>query len=143
MQSGFIFGIIGAIVLLIGVFVPLVNSPLSGAVSLFHIQEPVAILLLVIAAVHLIFCINRVAWGLYATKLGVLAAIALGVYRGWDKIAGRQDYFARLVKPIVKVHWGTGLLAAGILILMAAAIPRRQQKPDAEPKSELPITTEE
>ena len=70
MQSGFIFGIIGAVLLLIGVFVPLVSLPLYGGISLLQIQEPVAIVLLVLAAAHLIFCINRVAWGLYVTKIG-------------------------------------------------------------------------
>lgn len=149
MQQGFIFGIIGSVLLLIGVFVPLVSLPLYGGISLFQIQQPVAVALLVLSAAHLVFCINKVAWGLYVTKVGVLLAIAYGIYHGWDRIAIHANLVTNLMKPIVKVHWGTGLLAAGILILMAAAIPRISgKKPEpvastTEEKPSLPTATEE
>jgi len=135
---------VGAVLLLVGVFMPLVSLPIYGGISLFQIQQPVAIALLVLAAAHLVFCVKRISWGLYLTKLGVLIAIGFGIYRGWDKITGREDLIAKIVRPIVKVHWGTGLLAAGILILMAATIPQRlRRKPPVELPAETPKTPEQ
>ncbi|HEY3294776.1 MAG TPA: hypothetical protein VGL38_05025 [bacterium] len=144
MQTGFIFGILGALLLLIGVFVPLVSVPVYGGINLLQLQQPVAIALLLLAAAHLIFCINKVSWGLYATKIGILAAIGFGIYRGWDRITGNTNFISSLLKPIVKIHWGTGLLAAGILILMAAAVPRAPvPPPKPEAPSQVPEVKEE
>jgi hypothetical protein len=141
MQTGFIFGIIGAVLLMLGVFVPLVSFPVFGGVNLFQIQQPVAVGLLALAGLHLVFCINRVAWGLYVTKLGILAAIGFGIYRSWDRITGPSNLLTSIIKPMVKVHWGTGLLAAGILIVMAAAIPRSKVK-DERPTETLALKPE-
>jgi hypothetical protein len=149
MQSGFIFGIIGSVLLLIGVFVPLVNLPYYGGISLFEIQQPVAIAMLVLGAAHLVFCINRVAWGLYVTKVGVLVAIALGIYRSWGRVADHGNFVTSILKPSANVHWGTGLLAAGILVLMAATIPHvvhRKTESETvaeEEQTKLPTVTEE
>jgi hypothetical protein len=134
MQTGFILGIIGSVLLMIGVFVPVISYPAYGGISLYQIQQPVAVLLLLLSALHLIFCIRRLAWGLYVTKIGILATIGFGILRGWDKITGHSNFLSSLIKPIVKAHWGTGLLAAGILILMAAAIPQRTK--NESPKDE-------
>ena len=124
MQTGFILGIIGSLLLMIGVFVPVISIPAYGGISLFQIQQPVAVSLLILGGLHLVFCIRKMAWGLYVTKIGILIAIGFGIFRGWDKITGHVGFFASLVKPVAKAHWGTGLLAAGILIVMAAAIPQ-------------------
>lgn len=128
MQSTQILGMIGAALVLIGVFVPVISVPIWGSINLFQIHDTLAVALLLLAAVHLFLCINKVWWGLYLTKAGVFAAFIYAIYRNWEPLTGHTSLVGSIVKQVTKVHWGTGILAAGIIILLSVSIPKPVRK---------------
>jgi hypothetical protein len=141
MAFGFIFGIIGALLVMVGVFLPIVSLPVWGSISLMSLQQNVALVLMLVAALHLLCCVKRWWWGLYVTKLGTVAALVWATFQNWDKLSGPTTALGKIVgsvvKEVVKVQYGVGVLAAGILILIAANVPR-PKKIKPEDRNEAP-----
>jgi hypothetical protein len=133
-----LLGIFGALLIAVGVFAPLVSVPLWGSINLFSVASGLALSLLGIAAAHLLVCIKRLWWGLWLTKSALLVTLGYALYLNWDRLFGKTTFVGNVlgsvVKTIVKVHWGVAALAGGILIVLAAALPRprRDLPPDAK-----------
>jgi hypothetical protein len=133
MQSGQILGMIGAGLIFVGMFMPIVSIPIWGGINLFQIEDTLAVALFILSAVHLVICIRKVWWGLWLTKTGIMATMAYIIFRHWDALIGRTSLMGSILKQVTKVHWGIGVLAAGILILLSASIPKPEKPKEAEP----------
>jgi hypothetical protein len=138
MSSGYIFGMLGAALLLVGAFLPIASIPVWGEINLFQLSEYLALELVLIGALHLIFCIRQWWWGLYITKLGIAAALVFGIYENWDAMMGNTSFLGRIasqiIDPVTKFHYGIGVLVGGILVLLVAPIPKRPPKQIKPPR---------
>jgi hypothetical protein len=132
MKSGFIFGILGSVLILAGVFLPLASVPVWGEINLFQLCEILTLELLVVAVLHLSFCVRQIWWGLYITKSMVVGAFVHGIYVNWDLITGNTSFLTKaateILSPVTKFQYGIAVLMGGLIILMVAPIPPRPRK---------------
>jgi hypothetical protein len=136
MKSEQFFGAIGAVLIMIGVFLPILSVPIWGSINLWQIQHSMALALLLIAALHLILCIRQIWRAMYLTKIAIVAALVYMTFHNWDRVMGPTNPLMGLVRQVVKVHWGVGILAAGVLITLAATLPKPQPQSKPAPAKE-------
>jgi hypothetical protein len=124
-----ILGIIGAGLLLFGTFIPVVSAPILGGQNLAQLDGWLALFLIVVSVAHIFFCIRKLWWGLWITKIALALSLTFAVVHNWGIITGRVPLIARVVEPFIKIQWGVGLLTAGILVLLASPMLPRPQPP--------------
>jgi hypothetical protein len=135
-----ILGIIGAAVLAAGAAVPLIHVPVVGTISYLHASDylqagqPAAAAVIVGTAIlSATLCVFKAWRWLWATGLVALAQLAATII-GFERTAAAIEMQAdapRLVDPAVmwagallrQAHfqWGVAVVAAGSLMILAAA----------------------
>jgi hypothetical protein len=129
MSSEQLFGAIGAVLMMMGIFMPVISIPLWGGINLYQVQHSLALLLLFISAAHLVCCVKRIWWALYFTKIGIILTLGILIFRNWDRLLGPSNPVMGLLRIATKVHWGVGVLAAGLLLTVVSTLPRPPRTP--------------
>ena len=140
LNPGQVTGITGSLLVLSGVFLPIVRAPLAGRLSLFAASGACGAIMIAIALMAVIFVLRESFARLGAT--GFCAALVLAfvyfkarsgdLFPGSAKGAGflegvRRGLHAAAWKNI-HYEWGLWVLLAGIaLIIFAALIGKRGQ----------------
>jgi len=132
-QTAALIGTIGTISLTIGSFCPIVSVPIIGNMNLFKNGDGNGVVLLVLAALSLVFLIiDRVKW-LFYTGLGsavVLVYVYYSFRKEMDNAAAslEREMVGNPFKGIadaafdaVQLQWGWGVLIVGIALLVAAS----------------------
>jgi hypothetical protein len=134
-----IFGIIGALVLILGVFAPIVSVPIMGTMNYFQNGEGDGIIILVLAAVALVISLTRLyklLWIPFAGCAGTLTFTFVRFQQGMSDARAEMQAeladnpfagIAEVALQSVQLQWGFAVLIIGtILLLLGAGLPARQ-----------------
>ena len=136
LQSVRRLGIVGATLLLVGGFAPIISIPIVGSVSIFSTINATAIALLLLAVFSFVFAFRRpklqIATGTLAASLLLfhLLRIEWGLTTAANAISeGMKDNpfggLAQLAMGTIQLQWGWLLLFGGAALTIAAGIRSR------------------
>lgn len=144
-----ILGIVGSLVLILGVFSPLIRLPVSPfasapaeTINYFNNGKGDGVIVLILAMISLLLSVTRLHQGLWVTGLACAAVIGSDLMSfqtrfsqaAEEMLANLKDNpFAGLAQSAVEriqMEWGAGLLIAGALLLLTAAALPRSAKPN-------------
>jgi hypothetical protein len=129
-----IVGLAGCVLLVIGVFVPLISVPLAGNINYIHSGHGDGIVVLILVAISGILIMGRRARGLWFTGLGVLALMAFtftNIQVGMSEARAvlRRDLAGNpfagagdAMLQSVQLEWGWAILLIGAALLVTSAI---------------------
>ncbi len=130
--------IIGAILLFLGVFTPIVSVPFFGALNYFHNGEGDGVIVLVLAAVTVPLALVKLYRGLWLTGGGSLAVLAFTFINFLSKMTELRSSmdkdlagnpFAGLGQAVlgsVQLQWGWAVLIIGACLVIAAPFVREE-----------------
>lgn len=132
-------GILGAIILFMGVFAPIVSVPIAGSFNYFYNGKGDGVILIAIAIISLIISLKENFKLLWWTGIASLGVLLLGLINFQmrisqfksqmaDELAGNMfKGIADVAAQSIQLQWGWVILIIGTgLILAAAAIPERE-----------------
>ncbi len=135
-----ILGVVGAIILVLGVFAPIVSVPIVGSINLFHNGEGDGVPIFIFAGLTFLFIIiNRLKF-LWYTGFASIAILAYDFYAFKTKmnevttdmekdLAGNPFRgFADMAMASVQIQWGWGVLLLGSVIIITAAAIRQEDR---------------
>ena len=119
-----ILGLIGSIILIFGVFAPLISIPIMGSLNYIQNGEGDGVIILLLAAVSLILVALKKYKGLWFTGFGSLALLAftfinlqIRIYETQQELV--DNPFAGLAT--IQLQWGWAVLAIGAVLVIASA----------------------
>jgi hypothetical protein len=128
------FGIVGAILLLLGVFMPAVSAPLFGSLNYFHFSEGTAVVLIVVAVASVVLSVVRVYRGVWASGILILALVsysfirlqfALSDMRSAAVAEAQKNPFGGIAEAFainVQPEWGWAILLLGVILVLASGV---------------------
>lgn len=126
-------GIIGSIILIVGVFAPLVSMPIVGSINYFHNGKGDGIFILAFSAISLIFVFAKQYKWLWLTGLGSLGLLTYTFFQFQSRISDMKADMeinlagnpfrglADVAIQSVQIQWGFALLAVGGILLIISA----------------------
>ena len=135
-----ILGLIGAIVMFVAVFTPVLSIPIMGNITFFKHGNVEGTVVLVLALASFILALAKKYRVLWFTGLGSMAVIAvtfarfqmkmsdakekLGVHLAGNPFKGLAD----MAMQSVQLQWGWALLVVGAALVIASAAIREESK---------------
>jgi len=138
MSQGQIVGLVGAALLIIGAFLPILSLP-TGDVTYFKNGEGDGVFLLIFGVIALIFSLSNYLLILYA--MGGLSLLLVGydLVNSWQKINHMKSQmdaelegnpfrgFADLAMESVQLQWGWAvMILGGVLVLFAPSLETKK-----------------
>ncbi len=133
-------GIVGSLILVLGVFSPLISMPVMGTLNYFQNGKGDGVIVLILAVASLLLSVSRRYRALWVTGLasaGLLAFTFINFQMHFDKLKSEMKTeladnpfagLANLATEAVQMQWGWAVLIAGtLLILVAAAFKPHKQ----------------
>ncbi|MGB9596729.1 MAG: hypothetical protein ACPL7B_10655 [Candidatus Poribacteria bacterium] len=148
-----IIGIIGSILLILGVFIPLVKIPIVGGISFYDNSKLEAIIVIIIAVISIFLVVAKryiLLWFSGFALLAVVLVRGIQVIRKLysarstaEKILGER-LTAKLTKKLtniaiehVDISWGLIFLIVGaILIILCALLATKKRNQVKEPEKQ-------
>ena len=133
MESRQVVGTIGALLLFIGVFSPIVSIPIMGSIIYFEAGGVDCVAVLVLAAVSFLLLLAKRYRGLWFTGLASLGVLAFTFVSLQFKMAEMKNMlrvelagnafhgFADIAVQSVQIQWGWALLLIGAITILCAA----------------------
>ena len=119
-----ILGLVGSIILILGVFMPLISMPIMGSLNYIQNGKGDGLFILLLAVVSLILVVLKKYKGLWFTGFGSLAIMAytfinlqIWISESQRELAG--NLFAGLAT--VQLQWGWAVLTIGAVLIIASA----------------------
>ena len=125
-MTNFVLGLVGSVVLILGVFMPIVRVPIFGSMNYVNNGKGDGVIVLLFALVSLFLVMRNEYQWLFLTGFGVLGTMAL-TFINISKVLAKTNAG---VKMFVQFDWAWGVLLLGAIMLITAAI--------IEPKRTLP-----
>lgn len=132
-ETPMLLGILGAITLLVGIFLPLVTVPIVGQINYFRNGQGDGVIILIIALIAFLLALTKKYNGLYVT--GLIATITtaytfLKLQSTIDSLHQKAsqlqnnpfDGLAKAVANSVQMEYGWAFLIIGICLTFAAPI---------------------
>jgi hypothetical protein len=116
-----ILGIVGSLVLVLGVFSPLISHPIMGTINYFHNGKGDGVIVLVLAGISLLLSLSRIYGGLWFTGLLSGGCLAFTFIRFWTALDEMKSENPLLATGGIQMQWGWAILTAGVLMVLAAA----------------------
>ncbi len=146
-SQSFWLGVIGAALLIGGVFAPVVHIPLVGQLDYFQNGRGDGVFVLILGLLSLLFVVTqnfRVLWVTSLASLGILGFTFVNFSERLERVRGEigqelaDNPFRELADvwlKLVSLEWGWGVLLVGTVMLMASAslAPKRKPQPSPEP----------
>jgi hypothetical protein len=132
MENRFGLGIVGSLVLMLGVFVPIVHIPIVGSQNYFQNGHGDGVIILMLALLSLLLTIGRKFRGLVATSLISLALLGFTFLNFQARLAHvraqmneqlADNPFRGLGEAMlgsVQLQWGWVVLLVGAVLLLLA-----------------------
>ena len=134
-----IFGIIGSLILILGVFAPIVSAPIVGNINYFQNGKGDGIIVLVLAVVALIISLTRMyklLWIPFVGCAGMLTFTFVNFQQGMSDLRSEMQTgladnpfagLAEVALESVQLQWGFAVLIIGtVMLLLGATLPARQ-----------------
>ena len=131
-----VIAIIGAILLFVGVFAPIVSVPILGSLNYFRNGEGDGVIVLALAVASVALALAKLYKGLWLTGGGSLCVLGVTFFNFQSKMSELRSSmkhdlagnpFAGLGQAAlgsVELQWGWALLVIGACLVMTAAIVR-------------------
>ncbi len=128
-----VLGFMGAFVLIVGVFAPLINVPIMGSVNYFQNGKGDGTFVLALGIISLVLILAKQYKWLWITGLGSLGLLTFTFFHFQSKISQMKtemetglagNPFRGLVDVAmqsVQIQWGFALLAVGAILLIISA----------------------
>ena len=123
------YALIGAFLLIVGVFTPFMTLPFYGTMNYFRGGTGDGVILLLLGLISALLAIRYKFGGLWITGLLSIALLAFTFFRitdGLNQFRNDGGVSSRIV-DLVKFEWGWGVLLMGIVLLFAAAAMKSEQ----------------
>lgn len=145
MNKGQITGLIGSIILLIGVFTPIVSLPIVGSINYFNNGSGDGVIVLVLAIVSLVVIFLKKYRFLWITGLTSLGMMLFTFINFQTKMASvRSEMQAELANnpfaglgelalQSVQLQWGWIILVIGASLIIVAAALKEDTDTQAAP----------
>lgn len=133
-----ILGIVGSIMMIVGVFAPMIKIPIIGSMSFFDNNKLYGSVIAIVALLSLIIAFKnryKLLWLTLAVILAVMGFTAWEAYKPMSsfkakasKILGQRltdkivDKVSDKAMDYVKVQWGLALLIVGLILLILSAV---------------------
>ena len=140
-----LIGLIGSIMLIIGVFMPIVSFPIIGSMNYFQNGEGDGVFILILAILSLFFIFVKkyvLLWTTGLTSLGLIVYSIIDFQRTMSKFRLEMEReladnpfkgLGELAMQSIQLQWGWVLLIIGaILLIVAAAIKESLNKKEIE-----------
>ncbi len=133
-----VIGLIGSIILVFGVFSPILSLPVIGSIDYFQNGEGDGIFILILAVISLIFLLHKKNKILLLTGFGCFVILALTIVKVNMKISqAKADMDIELENNIFNVltdlslrsihfQWGILLILAGASLLIISSIIKQE-----------------
>ena len=133
MKQRQVIGVLGSILLIGGVFSPVVQMPIVGSIDYFRNGELEGILVLVLGAISLGMVFAKKYRWLFVTSLPTLAVLLLTFIHFQIKISEMKARYiesvgdnpfagiGRMALETVKLDWGWGVLFLGVILIGVCA----------------------
>jgi hypothetical protein len=131
-----ILAILGALLLFVGVFLPIMSMPIVGSLNYFHNGQGDGTIVLILAVISIILAITRRFRGLWVTGLCSVGLLLFALVNFLIRMAQLRDQMqtdladnpfkglADVAINSVQLQWGWAvLMLGGVLIVVAAALP--------------------
>ncbi len=132
-----IFGFIGSIMLIVGVFTPLISIPMMGSMNYFQNGKGDGTIVLVLGVISIIIVLIRQYKWLWLTGLGSLGLLAYTFIQFQSRMSDVKSEMetslagnpfrglADMAMQSVQIQWGFALLALGSIFLIVSASIKR------------------
>lgn len=132
-------GIIGAILIIIGIFVPIMHVPIVGNIIFWDYEYHVGKILLIITAIALIMILLRqLQWLWFFGLTNLIIIIGSLIYCNYKMDQGKAELASDLAEnpfrgladialESIEYQWGWGLLMAGAILMIACSFIGRQK----------------
>ena len=152
MKAKELLAVLGSIVLLVGVFTPIVSVPIVGSLNYFQNGKGDGIFILALAAISLVLAVTSHYEGLWLTGGGSLAVLTFTfvqfqlmrheIVSAMDKDLADNPFagLARSAVDAVQIQWGWALLLVGVGMVLAGAV-LQDERTSAKPFFSLPTKT--
>ncbi len=121
-----VLGIIGSIILLMGVFAPIVRTSTAGSLNYLQNGKSDGVIVLILAVVSFVLVILKVYQWLWLTILGSLGDALFAFLNVQRRISQAKLHSAdnpvRVAIESVQLQWGWAVLVVGAGLLIAAAV---------------------
>ena len=133
MKQRQVIGVLGSILLIGGVFSPVVQMPIIGSIDYFRGGELDGVLVLVLGAISLGLAFAKKYRWLFLTSIPALAALLITLIHFQTKISEMKAKYiedigdnpfagiGRMALETVKLDWGWGVLFLGVLLIGVCA----------------------
>ena len=134
-------GFIGALLLIVGVFIPVASVPFSGSINLFQNGEGDGAIILVMGVVSLVLALAKQYKWLWVTGFASYAVIFFGIFAFQDHISQVEEFlagnpFASAWLQSVEWQWGWVVLFAGAACMIACAAKKESPANPDQQKGE-------
>jgi len=135
-----LMGLIGAIILFIGVFMPIVSVPIIGNMNYFQNGKGDGAIVFILAVISLILVLAKKYKGLWATGIGSLSVMAFTFVNFQIKMSNVKAQMeselagnpfkglANMAMQSVQLQWGWALLVVGAALVIATAAIKEEAK---------------
>ena len=133
MNTKQLIGIIGATILAIGVFMPIVHVPIMGNMNYFQNGEGVGTIVLFLAIISLILAFVEKYKGLWFTGIGSLIIILNTIINLQSTISQKESEFANnpflgIVVQLIQFQWGLAVLIIGAVLIIISAWMKEKRR---------------
>jgi hypothetical protein len=141
MERKQIFGLVGSLLLLMGVFMPIISLPIIGSMNYFQNGKGDGVIILVLAVISLVITLTKKYKLLLITGFLSLGMMAFTLINFWvrmndlEKSMGDNPFAKSLGKAVmstVQIQWGWIVLVIGAVTLIVAALIKNNDNPYAE-----------
>jgi hypothetical protein len=144
--------IVGAFLLFVGVFLPIVSMPIVGSLNYFHNGQGDGTIVLVLAAISIILAVTKSFRGLWVTGLcsiGLMLFALVGFLMRISEVREQMQTqladnpfrgLADVAMNSVQLQWGWAVLILGGVLIVVAAAMRGPATPDVQRASGVGTT---
>lgn len=133
-QTPMFLGILGAIALMIGVFLPIMGIPIIGNLTYFQVAKEEGIIVLIVALIGFILAVVQKYDGLWLTAMASACVV------GYTFI---NSGLTKMAETPIQLGYGWAVLVVGVLLTFASptsAIINTNQRGDTSRTNEPPST---
>lgn len=144
METRQTLGLIGSILLVIGVFMPIVSLPIIGSINYFQNGHGDGVIVLILGVISLILTLTKKYGALWFTGLGSLAVMAFTFINFQMRMSQAREEMQRALgnNPFrgladaalqtIQIQWGWAVLVLGAALVIAAAIVKSRSSRNPE-----------
>ena len=132
-----LIGIIGALLIIIGVFMPMVSIPLIGGISFISKNKIGGIIVVILAIASIVLILKNNYKGLLGTGIASICVIIFYTVKmvySFNKAKEEMgdNYLADMVSDFINIEYGVPVLIIALVLVIVAAVIKNDEKNSEE-----------